>query len=111
MNRLFVIALIVVFGAAMMHPAAAAQSQPYGIDHRILWTHSHVIGSPDAPLPYTVVNAFPKLKIFQPIYLIEEPGTDDFLVIQHLGNRMGPGNVLRFRNDPNVDHAEELLSL
>ena len=75
-----------------------------------LWTHSHVVGSPDPPPPYTVVRAFPRLTVKQPLYLLEEPGTDDFLLLQHLGSWVGPGKLLRFKNDPNVSTVETLLS-
>ena len=36
----------------------AADDQPFGIQHRIPWTTSRLIGSPDPPLPYVVEKTF-----------------------------------------------------
>ena len=66
-----------------------------------------MVGFPDPPLPFTVTRAFPKLTIFQPLAVIEEPGTDTCLVLQHLGSWEGPGQLQRFHNDPQVNKAEE----
>lgn len=90
---------------------AAANVRPYGIARRVAWTSSRVVGSPDPPLPYTVARAFPKLKVFQPLYALEEPGTNNILLLQHLGSWSGPGKLLRFRDDPNVDSAQSLLDI
>ena len=76
--------------------ATADQTEPpYGIDHRVPWTNSHVVGSPNPPPPYRVRRAFPKLTFNQPLYVVTEPGTDDMLVISHDGGYEGPGHVVR----------------
>ena len=36
---------------------AAQEQAPFGLDHRIPWTTSRLIGSPDPPLPYVVEPA------------------------------------------------------
>src|SRR5665213_516344 len=90
---------------------AAQGARPYGIDRRVPWTTSRVIGLPDPPLPYTVEKAFPKLKVFQPLYVLEEPRRNDYLLLQHLGSWSGPGRLLRFRNDPNVQTTQTLLEI
>jgi glucose/arabinose dehydrogenase len=92
-------------------PDRTTSNRPYGIDHRVPLTTSRVVGYPEPPPPYTVVKAFPKLKIFQPLYILEEPGTNNFLLLQHLGVWAGPGRLLRFKNDPQVDHAETVLDV
>jgi uncharacterized repeat protein (TIGR03806 family) len=87
----------------------------FDIEHRTLWTNSHLVGYPEPPPPYRIEKAFPKLSIKQPIFVIEEPGTDDLLIVQHLGGWAGPAKVLRIHNDANVDsaqaifHADELV--
>ncbi len=43
----------------------------------------------------------------QPLYAAEEPGTDHLLLLQHLGIWSGPGQSLRFKNDPNVGSIED----
>ena len=90
-------------------PDGKSGSKAFGIEHRVPWTRSRVVGFPDPPLPYRVAKAFPKLKVFQPVYLAEEPGTDNLLAVQHLGSWAGPGKVIRFRNDADIDSAETLL--
>jgi hypothetical protein len=90
---------------------AAEDGRPYGIPTRVIWNTSKVVGSPDAPLPFTVTKAFPELKIFQPLYMLEEPGTDNYLVLQHLGPWAGPGQLLRFKNEPGVSSADTVLTV
>jgi len=65
--------------------AGAASSASFDTQHRLPWTSSHVVGYPDPPLPFTVAKAWPKFKVKQPLYLLEEPGTDNLLLLQHLG--------------------------
>jgi glucose/arabinose dehydrogenase/mono/diheme cytochrome c family protein len=89
--------------------------KPFGLDHRTPWTNSHLVGSPDPAPPYAIEKAFPNLKIFQPCYVIEDPGSDDLLVIQHLGPWAGPGKIIRITNDSTtaseqtIFEAQELI--
>lgn len=85
--------------------------KPFAIEKRIPWTTSHVVGSPDPPLPYRTRKAFPKLKLFQTIFVRPETGTNNLLVVQHFGHWTGPGKISRFKNDPEVDSAEVLLDM
>ena len=103
------IILLAFLGLAVS--SALGADRPFGMDRRVPWTTSRVVGSPDPPLPYRVVKAFPKLKVHQPLYVLEEPGTHNFLLLQHLQYWAGPSRLLRFRNDPNVDRAEPLLDI
>lgn len=84
--------------------------KPFGIDRRIPLTTSRVIGSPDPPLPYRVRRVYPKLKLTNPVTVVQEPGSDRLLVIVHQAAD-GASRVLRFRDDPDVDSAETLLSV
>lgn len=86
--------------------AAPGSEKPFGIARRIPWTTSKVVGSPDPPAPYQLEPAFKNLKITQPIFVIEDPLTDDLLIIQHLGSWAGPGKILRVRNDPSATQTE-----
>ncbi|HET6249373.1 MAG TPA: PQQ-dependent sugar dehydrogenase [Tepidisphaeraceae bacterium] len=88
---------------------ADAPAHPFGIAALTPWTTSNVVGFPDPPLPFAVTKAFPKLKIFQPLAAIEEPGADTCLVLQHLGSREGPSRLVRIKDDPDADTAETLL--
>src|SRR5690349_2926347 len=75
-----------LLGAAAAHAGEAAdRSQRYGIDRRVPWTTSRVVGSPDPPLPYRARRAFPRLSFNRPLYLACEPGTDRILVVEQGG--------------------------
>ena len=80
-------------------PSAAAGVQspakPFGIDRRIPWTTSRVIGSPEPPLPYRVRRVFPKLQVKNPIAVAHEPGTEQLLLVHQIGTSGGPGRILR----------------
>jgi uncharacterized repeat protein (TIGR03806 family) len=97
--------------AALIAPAAQPSDSPYGIDKRILWTHSHVIGSPNPPPPYQVKRAFPKLTFNQPLSVITEPGSGDLLVTSHDGGYEGPAHIVRLKNQPDADKAEPFLDI
>jgi uncharacterized repeat protein (TIGR03806 family) len=70
---------------------------------------SKVIGSPDPPLPYRPVRAFPNLKLTFPISLDLIPGTNQFLVIAQ-DKPYGPSVIFRFADDPAVSEPEKLLT-
>ncbi|HEX5104799.1 MAG TPA: PQQ-dependent sugar dehydrogenase, partial [Pirellulaceae bacterium] len=71
-------------------------------------TTSKVVGSPDPPLPYRPVRAFPELKLTYPIALDRVPGTDDLLVIAQ-GKSYGETTIYRVQDDPAVKEAVTLL--
>ena len=85
--------------------------QPFGLDHRISWTNSHVIGSPEPPLPFVVEQTFTKIKWHAPLFIAPEPGTDSLLVVLHGGDEKRPSKILRVRDDPKTDKFETLLQL
>lgn len=58
---------------------------PYGIETRIPWTTSKVVGSPEPPFPFTLKRAFPELKFNLAITLIQEPGTSRLFLLQYDG--------------------------
>ena len=43
----------------------------YGMDARPQWTRSHLVGYPEPPPPYHIEPAFPRLKIFQPVFVAD----------------------------------------
>ncbi|HLF94276.1 MAG TPA: PQQ-dependent sugar dehydrogenase, partial [Planctomycetota bacterium] len=74
-------------------------------EKRAAWTASRVVGSPDPPLPYRAVKAFPKLSFRNSLYAACEPGTDRVLVVEQRGR------ILAFRNAPDVEKTEVFLEL
>jgi len=91
--------------------AKALAEPPFGIDRRIPWTTSRVVGSPDPPFPYRVQQVFRRLKIVCPIAVAHEPGTDSLLIIHQLKAWSGAARILRVKDDPDTDKFEVLLTL
>ena len=90
---------------------ASADEKSYGLDKRIAWNHSKVVGSPDPPLPYQVKQTFTKLKIPYPIAIAREPGTTNLIVAYQLKAWIGAGRIVRIKDDPDVEKSDELLAL
>ncbi|MBX6311637.1 MAG: PQQ-dependent sugar dehydrogenase, partial [Isosphaeraceae bacterium] len=88
-----------------------ADEKPFGLERRIPWNDSRVVGSPDPPLPYKVVRAWPKFTVKQPLTLTPEPGTDRLFLLQHLNYWAGPGRLLAIRDDQGATEAETLLEI
>ena len=57
----------------------AAEEKPFGLDRRVEWTASRVIGSPEPPLPYTVEAVLTNVPLKSPLYASAEPGTPNLL--------------------------------
>ena len=66
---------------------------------------SNVVGSPDPPLPYRAVRAFPNLKLDWPVDVQVEPGSRRFVIIEEKGS-YGPTLVKRSSDDPNSSELE-----
>jgi glucose/arabinose dehydrogenase len=95
---------VVLLLAALNLPADEAG--PFGMEKRVLWTTSRVVGSPEPPAPYATESAFPKLTFDHPIDLVAAPGSDQLFVAEHMS-----GHIYRFPNRPDVDRAELFLDL
>ncbi|HZN34315.1 MAG TPA: PQQ-dependent sugar dehydrogenase, partial [Pirellulaceae bacterium] len=87
---------------------AAEGDKKIGIEKRVPLTTSKVVGSPDPPLPYRPVRAFPQLKLTYPIALDRVPGTDTLLIIAQ-GRSYGATTIYKIQDDPAVTTAEPLL--
>jgi glucose/arabinose dehydrogenase len=91
--------------------ASLAAEKPFGLNELIPWNDSHVVGSPDPPLPYKAVRSFPKLTITQPLSLTPEPGTNRLFILQHLNYWAGPGRLVAIDDDQAASKTETLLEL
>ncbi len=89
----------------------AADEPPFGLDHRIPWTTSRIVGSPEPPLPYLVEKTFTNLSWRAPIFVTPEPDTESLLVVLQGGEKERPSRVLRVLDDPNTGQAETFLEL
>ena len=88
-------------------PDSNPRTKEVGVKKQPLTT-SKVVGSPEPPLPYRPVRAFPQLKLNFPIALDRVPGTDDLLVIAQ-GRSYGETTIFRVKDDPAATEAETLL--
>jgi uncharacterized repeat protein (TIGR03806 family) len=84
--------------------------KPPGIMHRQPLRSSTVVGSPDPPLPYRPLRAFPNLKLTFPIALDRIPGTDQLLLITQ-DKSYGPASILRITDDPAVTQPQPFLEV
>src|SRR5437764_5356408 len=104
--------LLILVGGPLLRAADPADSgKPYGIERRVPWTTSRVVGSPKPPLPYRVRRTFTRLKVPCPIAVAHEPGTDSLLIIHQHWPWGGTGRVLRVKDDPAVEKFEVLIDL
>lgn len=76
-----------------------------GIDKRVPWTTSKIIGSPEPPPPYKTERVFPKLKFFEPLEIIQPAGSDRFFVAER------KGKVFSFASKTDPDQADLALDL
>ncbi|HEY8506614.1 MAG TPA: hypothetical protein VIL46_18675, partial [Gemmataceae bacterium] len=95
--------------AALLARAPDPGEPPYGIDKRIPWTTSRVVGSPDPPPPYRVRRVFEKLTLPCPMGVYAEPGTGKLILLHQLTPWVGASRILRIPNDPGVTEPEILL--
>ncbi len=78
---------------------------------RTPWINTRLVGSPEPPLPYTVEKTFTKIDWKAPMYIAPEPGSDKLWVVLQGGDKLGPGRIVRLRDDPDTDALETLLEL
>ncbi len=74
--------------------AASADDAPYGIEKRIPWTTSRIVGSPEPPPPYRIERVFPRLEFKNPVELVTAPGCDRWFMVEV------DGKIHSFKNDP-----------
>lgn len=109
MRTAFLVACLLGGGLLLSHwHSHAADSKdnrkPFGLDKRVPWTTSKVIGSPEPPPPYRTEPAFPKLPKFEePLDLIPAPGTNRLFVAGRWGK------IWSFVNKKDVDQADLVL--
>ncbi len=80
--------------------------KPFGLEKRVPWTTSRVLGSPEPPPPYRTEPAFPKLPKFEePLDLTFAPGTNRLFVAGRWGK------IWSFVNKRDVEKADLALEL
>ncbi len=90
---------------AVGHLAVGQQPQKSGLDKRVPWTTSQVIGSPEPPPPYKTERVFARLKFFEPLDIGQPAGTDRLFVAER------KGKVFSFENKAGVEQADLVVDL
>jgi uncharacterized repeat protein (TIGR03806 family) len=107
MSRLAIILLpLIAAGTAFLLLAHAKEPDaPFGIERRVPWTTSRVVGSPEPPLPYRTERVFPRLRFDHSLDLAWAPGGNRWFVGEHMGV------ISSFPADENVERADVLLDI
>ncbi|MDX1948254.1 MAG: PQQ-dependent sugar dehydrogenase [Pirellulaceae bacterium] len=92
-------------GLTVLVRAAEPVRKPFGLEKRELWTTNNIHGTPEPPDPYRTENAFPKLRLFEPLSVGVVPGTNRF------GVATRPGKIYTFEIRPDVEQADLLLDI
>ncbi|RPI81580.1 MAG: hypothetical protein EHM42_10430, partial [Planctomycetaceae bacterium] len=71
--------------ADVLVAADLAPARPFDTTKRVPFTGSRVVGSPDPPAPYVIRQAFPNVKLFEPLAITTAPGTGRFIVAERKG--------------------------
>ncbi|MGE3818155.1 MAG: PQQ-dependent sugar dehydrogenase [Isosphaeraceae bacterium] len=65
--------------------APPRSEKPFGLETRVPWTTSRVVGSPDPLPPFQLVRSFRAFTFKNPIFIAQEPTSERFLVAEALG--------------------------
>lgn len=85
--------------------AAERSGKPFNTKQRELWTTNHIVGTPEPPDPFATEEAFPKLKLHEPLSVGLIPGSNRF------GVATRPGKLVSFEIRRDVTEATPLLDV
>ncbi len=95
------------FATLRFAPASETDLTMKMLRSRQHFAESKIVGSPEPPLPYRAVRAYPELKLEWPIDVKVEPGSRRFVVIEEQGS-YGPTKVMRTTDVSNQTQLEML---
>jgi hypothetical protein len=52
-----------------------------GIERRVPWNSSKIVGTPEPPAPYRTQQVFPRLKFSEPLAMTWVPGSNRLLIV------------------------------
>ncbi|MBI2946293.1 MAG: PQQ-dependent sugar dehydrogenase [Verrucomicrobia bacterium] len=99
------LSLIVAPQLSAAEPTQSSEERRFGIDKRVPWTTSRIIGTPELPLPYRIERVFPKLAFSNAVDFASLPGTRRLLIAE-LG-----GKIFSFPNEPTVERTDLFVDL
>src|SRR5262245_5473594 len=76
-------AVVVALGGCLAAPRASSAEN--SLQARPPWTSSRIVGSPEAPDPYRLVAAFPKVRFQNPTCIEQIPGARRLMVTEMAG--------------------------
>ena len=97
--------MLVALVLAAAQRSALADPPKVGIEKRVAWTSSRIIGSPEVPLPYVTERAFPAIKFTNCLDLTKAPGSDRLFVVEQ------GGKIFSFPNASDVAVADLMIDL
>jgi uncharacterized repeat protein (TIGR03806 family) len=94
-----------VLGAEPDPARGATAKAPFNVRKRQPWTSDNLRGTPEPPDPYTTEDAFPRLKLFEPLSVgvIRNSG--------RFGVATRPGKIYTFENRSDAARADLLLDI
>ena len=102
---------IILLLCGLTNELAHAEDAPFGLDKRVPWTTSKLVGSPEPPLEFTVERVYQNLSLASPIYAIEEPTSDHLLIVLASTDGKQGSRILRVSNEFNTDNFETYFEL
>jgi uncharacterized repeat protein (TIGR03806 family) len=96
--------LILAFLGAIKQ-TSAMESAKTGIETRVPWTTSKVVGTPEPPLPFITERAFPAISFNRCLDITNAPGSDRLFVVEQ------SGKIFSFVNRPDVQTADLVVDL
>ena len=97
--------LLGISATALAADADQPVRKPFGLEKRVPWTTSNVVGYPEPPPPYRTERVFPKLSFAEPLDVAAAPGTNRIWVAERRGK------LHSFVQKPDVEKADLALEL
>ena len=85
--------------------------QSFGMEKRVPWLASRVVGSPEPPAPCRAVRVYPALQTEKPVALAAEPGGERMILIEVTKDFLGSSRLRRFSARGDGRETETLLEL
>ena len=84
-GRLLPTAAVTAAIALTARMAVSQSAAPFGLDKRVEWTTSRLVGSPEPPRKYRLTRAFGQLSFKSPVFMAQDPTSDRFMVAEYNG--------------------------
>ena len=100
----FIVVFQIIATAQVAHADEPRRAE-FGLNRRVAWTTSRLVGSPDPPPKFLAERVFPSLTFEAPCEMAAIPGTDRLVVVEV------NGKLFSFENRPNAsDLAADLFA-